>query len=124
VRFDLRNNGGTEQIFLDEPQLERLLEELDLMEYAKDKAFAQAGAPRGGNVVHGTASCWMPNPVQRILCPELVRAATWSGLRLSTFGGRSLDFRDRDSAELRKLVELAVSAVGTYEGPKRPATVT
>lgn len=108
VRFELSNNGGAEQIYLDEPQLERLLMELDGIELAKDKAFGQApGTLLGGMSVLGTESCWMPNPVQRILCPELQRAATWSGLRLWTFGGATFDFRDRDSAELRGLVERA-----------------
>jgi hypothetical protein len=110
VRVELSNNGGAEPIYLDEPQLERLLLELDMMELAKDKAFGQAqGAAPGGMSVLGTESCWMPNPVQRILCPELQRAATWSGLRLWTFGGAVFDFRDRDSAELRELVERAAA---------------
>ena len=62
-----------------------------------------------GNSVTGTEACWMPNPVQRILCPELQRASTWTGLRLWTFGGATFDFRDRNVADLRELVERAVT---------------
>jgi len=62
-----------------------------------------------GNSVTGTEACWMSNPAQRILCLELQRASTWTGLRLWTFGGATFDFRDRNVADLRELVERAVT---------------
>jgi hypothetical protein len=111
VRFDLRNNGGAEQVYLDEPQLERLLMELDLMELANAADTTERQAAGAAIWVVGTETCWMPNPVQRILCPERVRAPAWSGLRLWTFGGEVFEFRGRDTAELRDLVERAGAAL-------------
>ena len=111
MRFDLRNNGGAEQVYLDEPRLERLLMELDLMEVA---SAADATKPQGAGAamsVMGTETCWMPNPVQRILCPERVRASAWSGFRLWIFGGAAFEFRGRDTGELRDLVERAGTAL-------------
>ena len=51
----------------------------------------------------------MPNPVRRILCPEIQTAPDWNGLRLWTFGGARFDFRDRTVTELRELLERAVT---------------
>jgi hypothetical protein len=109
VRFELRNNGGVEQVYLDELQLEQLLGELDLMGSLKDEAFSGRTA---GMQVLGTESCWMPTPALRILCPEVQRAPAWSGLRLWTFGGALFEFRDRTSADLRALVARAATALG------------
>ena len=50
-----------------------------------------------------------PNPVQRILLPEIQRRLAWNGLRLWTFGGARFDFRDRTVTELRELLERAVT---------------
>ena len=68
------------------------------------------GGARAPRSVNGTEGCWMPNPVQRILCPELQTAPRLgTGLRLWTFGGATFDFRDRTVTELRELVERAVT---------------
>ena len=109
ARFELRNNGGIEQIYLDERQLAKLESDVGLMELGDAAAARRGERTARGNSVTGTEACWMPNPVQRILCPELQRASTWTGLRLWTFGGATFDFRDRTVADLRELVERAVT---------------
>lgn len=111
ARFELSNNGGREHVYLDRPQLERLLMELDLMELGKQAAARMGQETTRGTRVTGTESCWMPRPVQRILCPEIVASPAWNGLRLWTFGGAEFAFRDRTSTELRALVERAVTAL-------------
>jgi len=110
ARFELRNNGGVEQIYLDDRQFTKLESDVGLMELGDAAAARQGEHTARGNSVTGTEACWMPNPVQRILCPELQRrAATWTGLRLWTFGGATFDFRGRNVADLRALVERAVT---------------
>ena len=109
ARFELRNNGGIEQIYLDDRQFTKLESDVGLMELGDAAAARRGERPARGNSVTGTEACWMPNPVQRILCPELQRASTWTGLRLWTFGGATFDFRDRNVADLRELVERAVT---------------
>ena len=109
ARFELRNNGGIEQIYLDDRQFTKLESDVGLMELGDAAAARRGERTARGNSVTGTEACWMPNPVQRILCPELQRASTWTGLRLWTFGGATFDFRDRNVADLRELVERAVT---------------
>ena len=41
--------------------------------------------------------------------PGAAARLTWTGLRLWTFGGATFDFRDRTVADLRELVERAVT---------------
>jgi hypothetical protein len=107
VRFELRNNGGTERIYLDDRQLAKLEQDVGLMELSLTAGAAQL---RGGNSVVGTEACWMPHPVQRILCPEMQWAPAWTGLRIWTFGGsKTFEFRDRTVVELRGLVERSVT---------------
>jgi hypothetical protein len=108
VRFDLSNNGGTERIYLDERELAKLKMEVALMERFNNVERAQTAGVTGATQVHGTESCWMPNPVRRILCPEIKAGADWNGLRLWTFGGAAFSFRDRSITELRELVERTV----------------
>ena len=72
ARFELRNNGGIEQIYLDERQLTKLESDVGLMELGDAAALGGASAWRAE--FDGTEACWMPNPAQRILCPELQRA--------------------------------------------------
>ena len=107
VRFELRSNAGTDNVYLDERQLERLNNELSLMDRFKDPQFGDDQHRARGTVVQGTESCWMPNPVLRILCPELQSAPSWSGLRLWTFEGDIFEFRDVGIEEPRELVERA-----------------
>lgn len=108
ARFELRDNGGTEHIYLGESQLAKLEQDVGLMELSLTAGAAQL---RGGNSVVGTEACWMPNPVQRILCPELQWTPAWTGLRIWTFGGKSFEFRDRTVVDLRGLVERSVTAL-------------
>ena len=78
------------------------------MERFKDPKFSEDQRRARGTTVQGTESCWMPNPVQRILCPEMQAAPQWSGLRLWTFGGDLIfEFRDHGIEELRELSERA-----------------
>ena len=108
ARFELSSNVGTETVYLDESQLERLGGELGLMDRFKDPTFSDDQPRARGMTVQGTESCWMPNPVLRILCPELQAAPSWSGIRLWTFGGDIFEFRDHGIEELRELIERAV----------------
>jgi hypothetical protein len=109
ARFELRNNGGIEQIYLDDRQFTKLESDVGLMELGDAAAARRGERTARGNSVTGTEACWMPNPMQRILCPELQRASTWTGLRLWTFGGATFDFREGNVADLRELVERAVT---------------
>jgi hypothetical protein len=109
ARFDLRNNGGTEQVYLDARQLAKLETDVGLMELGGALAPEPATAASPGVRVLGTEACWLPQPVQRILCPELQQAPSWTGLRLWTFGGAIFEFRNRTVAELRALIERAVT---------------
>jgi hypothetical protein len=109
VRFDLSHNVGTERIYLDERELAKLRNEVALMERFNTAALGRTGGVTSAQTVHGTEGCWMPNPVRRILCPEIQAAPDWNGLRLWTFGGARFDFRDRTVTELRELVERAVT---------------
>ena len=79
------------------------------MELGDAAAARQGERTARGNSVTGTEACWMPNPVQRILCPELQRRRDVDRPRLWTFGGATFDFRDRTVADLRELVERAVT---------------
>lgn len=108
VRFDLSNNGGTERIYLDERELAKLKMEVALMERFNNIERAPTAGLTGATQVHGTESCWMPNPERRILCPEIKAGADWNGIRLWTFGGAAFVFRDRTITELRELVERTV----------------
>ncbi len=106
ARFELHDNGGTERVYLDERQLAKLEQDVGLMELG---LTATVRAVPGGHSVLGTEACWMPDPVQRILCPEMQWAPAWSGLRIWSFGGKAFDFRDRTVVELRELVERSVT---------------
>ena len=104
VRFELRNAGGAERVYLDERQLAKLKTEVILLERSPQPATT-------GRRIQGTESCWMPDPVQRILCPEMQMSPEFNGLRLWTFGGARFDFRDRSLTELRELLERTDAAL-------------
>lgn len=106
--FELRNNGGADLIYLDKRQLAKLEQDVGLMELGLT-AKAQVAPRAGGSWVLGTEACWMPNPVQRILCPELQWAPAWTGIRIWAYGGKTFEFRDSTVPELRELVERSVT---------------
>jgi hypothetical protein len=116
VSVDLTNNAGSDRIYLDANQLDVLRGELDLMVRFKDASFAESRkslAP-GGTFVHGTESCWMPNPEERILCPSAVIGSDWSGIALGAFGGPSFLYRNVEASELLALVDRAITVLGAH----------
>ena len=74
VRIDLATNASRTSVFLDHDQLRTLAREMQLMkdglerQRAGDDPFSLARQVGQGGV--GTASCWMPENPERILCPS------------------------------------------------------
>lgn len=60
---------------------------------------------------HGTASCWMPERPERILCPGYVVGPDGSRMTMAAYGGdQGFAFPARRPAELAALVERAIAA--------------
>jgi hypothetical protein len=106
VRIDLENNGGADHVYLDESQLTTLLQELAGIEAGISRLVNESNAPYR---VQGTASCWMPDPAFRILCPSYRVGPDWSGFTLAAFGGRTFALPDHVPSELTELIERAIS---------------
>jgi hypothetical protein len=116
VRFDLVHNTGSDQVYLDEGQLRSLKREVDLIERFNARVFetSSQNLSPGGTAVHGTESCWMPDPFERILCPEYRVGPDWSGLSIGTFDGWPFSFPDRGPADLIGLLDRAIAELDEH----------
>ena len=105
VRFDLENNVGLNRVYLSKSQLELLLQELALLERGISRQIKENRALYS---IQGTASCWMPDPALRILCPGYRINPRWSGFTLAAFGGCTFALPGHAPSALSKLIELAI----------------
>ena len=111
LRFQLANNSVADQVYLDEAQVAKLLEDLAGIDDGIAELKAEGGAPYR---VQGTGACWMPPRPMRILCPSYRVGPDWSGLQLAAYGGPGFDFPDERPATLAALIEQAVARL---QGP-------
>lgn len=110
VRIDLEDNGGMDHVYLDESQFDELLRDLAGIEANISRLENEGGAPYR---VHGTGSCWMPDPAFRILCPSYRVGPDWSGFTLAAFGGHTFALPDRVPSELTELIEQVVTELAS-----------
>lgn len=108
VRFDLENNAGVDQVYLDPEQVAALRRELAGIQSGIPMLEADGSAPYR---VQGTGACWKPDPVVRILCPDYYVGPDRSGMRLAALGGRLFEFPDRKPSELIELIDRASEAI-------------
>jgi len=112
VRFDLENNAGVDTVFLDRDQLASVREDLVDIEENVFRLENERGAPYN---VHGTASCWRPEPAIRILCPSYRIGPDWAGFTLSAFGGWTFAFPNVNPFELRIVIDQAMAIFESNE---------
>jgi hypothetical protein len=108
VRFDLQNNAGADQVYLDSDQLKELKRELAGIQSGIPLLESDDSAPYR---VQGTGACWNPRPNIRILCPDYYVGPDRAGMRLAALGGRSFAFPNHQPAELIELIERASEAI-------------
>lgn len=110
VRFVLQNNVGTDVIYLDLAQIDRLRRDLKGLETGR-ASFEEHGdaAPYR---VQGTESCWLPESTARIMCPSVYTFPNGSGLSLHALFSPDFQFPNRSAKELMLLVETSLRALG------------
>ncbi len=104
VRVDLADNSGMDKVYLDESQFDELLRELARMEAIISRPKREGGAVY---TIHGTASCWMPEPAYRILCPGYRVGPGWFGFTLAAYGGHTFELPEHTPSEFAKLLKSA-----------------
>jgi hypothetical protein len=110
VRFVLENNVGTDVIYLDSAQLDRLRRDLNGLETGRASLNEH-----GGDVpyrVQGTESCWNPKSTARIMCPSAYIFPDGRGLSLHGLFSPDFQFPNRSAKELMQLVERSLRALG------------
>lgn len=113
VRFDLRHDAVADHVYLDETQLSLLRTEVELIDstWRTTQRQSRGALAPGGTIAQGTASCWMPDPALRILCPSYRLGSDWSGLKVGAYGGPTFAFPDRYPSDLLELIDRAVAAL-------------
>lgn len=117
VRFDLRHETVADRVYLDETQLSLLRTEVELIDSTwrtTQQQSRRALAP-GGTIAQGTASCWMPDPALRILCPSYRLGSDWSGLKVGAYGGPTFAFPDRQPRDLLELLDRAIAELAAIK---------
>jgi hypothetical protein len=110
VRFELNNNVGTDVIYLDPAQLDRLRRDLNGLEIGRASLEEYGGdAPYR---VQGTESCWNPKSRTRIMCPSAYTFPDGRGLSLHALSSPDFQFPNRSAKELMQLVESSLRALG------------
>lgn len=105
LEFRLENNSTQDRVYLDRTQLAALLLDLDGIESGIPELESGTGAPYR---VQGTASCWRPSRLIRILCPSYAVGPDGAGLGLGAYGGPGFTFPEHRPSELRSLIDDAL----------------